>query len=156
MAQLHLLRQLGMQVYRALQNTICVMFVCKINVDRSERKKNMENHRQKQDYEAMEPSKKKKFLEKKQVRDMTNNHELKMKQLKYKAMDTTKKQDILKRYAKKQHSTKQWTLLKQQYLLNKKAEQIKIMDTAKKQDLLSKKQNNTKQWTLLKTRSVKH
>ena len=34
------------------------------NVDRSERKKNMKNHRQKQDYEAMEPSKKKNILRK--------------------------------------------------------------------------------------------
>ena len=50
------------------------------NVDRSERKKIKKNHREKQDYEAMEPSKKKIFLEKKQVRDMTNKHELKMKQ----------------------------------------------------------------------------
>ena len=40
----------------------------------------MKNYRQKQDYEAMEPSKKKIFLEKKQVRDMTNEHKLKMKQ----------------------------------------------------------------------------
>ena len=38
------------------------------NVDRSERKKILKNYRQKQDYEAMEPSKKKIFLEKKQVR----------------------------------------------------------------------------------------
>ena len=43
----------------------------------------MKNYRQKQGYEAMEPSKRKIFLEKKQVRDMTNKHELKMKQLKY-------------------------------------------------------------------------
>ena len=57
--------------------------------------KNMKNHRQKQNYEAMEPSKKKIFLEKKQVRDVTNNHELKMKQSKYKPMDTTKKKDML-------------------------------------------------------------
>ena len=63
------------------------------DVDRSERKKIMKNHRQKQDYEAMEPSKKKIFLEKKQVRDKTNTkHELKRKQLlKHKAMDTTMK-----------------------------------------------------------------
>ena len=49
------------------------------NVDRSERKKKiLKNHRQKQDYEAMVPSKKKTFLEKKQVRDMANTkHELK-------------------------------------------------------------------------------
>ena len=45
----------------------------------------------------------------KQVRDMTNNHEIKRKQLMYKAMDTTKKQDMLN---KKQNNTKQWTLLK--------------------------------------------
>ena len=51
------------------------------NVDRSERKKIMKNHGQKQDYEAMEPSKKKMFLEKKQLRDMTNKHELKMKHI---------------------------------------------------------------------------
>ena len=62
---------------------------------------------------------------------MTNSkHELKMKQLKYEAMDTTKKQDVL----------------------NKKAEQYKTMDAAKKQDLLSQKQNNTKQWMLLKNK----
>ena len=62
---------------------------------------------------------------------MTNSrHELKRKQLKYKAMDTTKKEDVL----------------------NKKAEQYKTMDAAKKQDLLSKKQNNTKQWMLLKNK----
>ena len=30
----------------------------------------MKNHRQKQDYEAMQPSKKKMFLEKKQLRDI--------------------------------------------------------------------------------------
>jgi len=52
MAQLHLLRQLGREVYWTLQNTICIMFMCKINVDRSERKKIM---KKKQDYEAMEP-----------------------------------------------------------------------------------------------------
>ena len=52
MAQLHLLRQLGRQVYWTLQNTICIMLMCKINVDRSERKKIM---KKKQDYEAMEP-----------------------------------------------------------------------------------------------------
>ena len=38
----------------------------------------MKNHRQKQDFEAMEPSKKK-ILEKKQVRDMANKDELKIK-----------------------------------------------------------------------------
>ena len=76
-------------------------------------KKIMKNYRQKQDYEAMEPSKKKIFSEKKKVRDMTNKHKLKMKQLlKYKTMDTAKKQDML----------------------SKKAEQYKTMDTAKKQD----------------------
>ena len=73
----------------------------------------MKNHRQKQDYEAMEPSKKNIFLEKKRVRDLTNKHELKRKQLKCKAMDTTDKKDML----------------------NKKAEQHKTMDTATKQDL---------------------
>ena len=78
------------------------------NVDRSERKKIMKNYRQKQDCEAMEPSKKE-ILEKEQVRDMTNKRELKMKQLKYKTMDTAKKQDML----------------------NKKAEQCKPIDTAK-------------------------
>ena len=54
--------------------------------------------------------KEKLFLEKKQVRDKTNTkHDLKRKQLKYKAKGTTKKQDML----------------------NKKAEQYKTMDTAK-------------------------
>ena len=40
----------------------------KKNVDRSEKKKMMKNQRQTQDYEAMEPSKKRILLEKKQVR----------------------------------------------------------------------------------------
>ena len=44
------------------------------NVDRGEWKKIMKNYRQNQDYETMEPSKKKVFSEKKQVRDMTNKH----------------------------------------------------------------------------------
>ena len=61
---------------------------------------------------------KKIFLEKKQVRDMTNTkHELKRKQLKCKAVDTTKKQDML----------------------NNKGEQYKTIDTAKKQNVLNKK-----------------
>ena len=106
------------------------------NVDRSERKKIMKNYRQKQDYEAMEPSKKKIFLEKKQVRDMTNKHELKMKQLKYKTMDTAKKQDMLNKKAE-QYKTMD-TAIKQD-LLSKKAEEYKRMDTATKQDLLNKK-----------------
>ena len=55
----------------------------------------MKNHRQKQDYEAMEP-KKKIFLEKKQVRDMTNKQDLQSKRAEqYKTMDTAKKQDLL-------------------------------------------------------------
>lgn len=49
----------------------------------------MKNHRQKQDFEAMEQSKKKKLLEKKQVKDMANKHELNMKQLEHKTMDKT-------------------------------------------------------------------
>ena len=57
------------------------------------RKKIMKNHRQKQDYEAMEPSKKNIFLDQIQVRDRTHTkHELKRKQLKCKVMDTSKKQ----------------------------------------------------------------
>ena len=44
------------------------------------------------------------------LRKETNTkHELKRKQLEYKAMDTTKKQDMLN---KKQNNTKQWTSLK--------------------------------------------
>ena len=126
------------------------------NVDRSERKKLMKNQRQKQDYEAMEPSKKRILLEKKQVRDMTNTHELKMKQLqKYKTMDTAKKQDLLNKKAeqlktmdtakkqdllnKKAEQYKTMDTVKKQNLLNQKAEQYKTMDTAKKQDLLNKK-----------------
>ena len=58
----------------------------------------------------------------KERRDMTNKHELKMKQLqKYKTMDTAKKRN----------------------LLNKKAEQYKTMVTAKKQDLLKKAEYKT-------------
>ena len=108
------------------------------NVDRSERKKIMKNYRQKQHYEAMEPSKKKIFLEKKQGRDMTNKHELKMKQLKYKTMDTAKKEDMLNKKAE-QYKTMGTSTAKKQDLLNEKAEQYKTMDTAKKQDLLNKK-----------------
>jgi len=107
------------------------------NVDRSERKKIMKNQRQKQDYDATELSKKRIFLEKKQVRDMTNKHEIKMKQLqKYKTMDTAKKQEMLN---KKAEQFKTMDTAKKQDLLNKKAEQYKTMETAKKQDLLNKK-----------------
>ena len=60
---------------------------------------------------------KEKKLEKKQVKDMRNNHAIKRKQLRYKAMDCTKKQDMLNKKAEKQYET---------------------MDTAKKQDLLNK------------------
>ena len=145
----------------------------------------MKNHRQKQDYEAMEPSiaKTKIFgqhfglkhntnfwqtvgrqsadrwptvsrpsadsrptvnfgnyssLLPKQVRDMTNNHEIKRKQLMYKAMDPTKKQDMLKQKAE-QYKT--MDSAKKHDLLNEKAEQYKtiLMNTDKKQDLLKKK-----------------
>ena len=41
----------------------------------------MKNQLKKQGYEAMEPSKKRVFLEKKQVRDVAYKHDLKMKQL---------------------------------------------------------------------------
>ena len=60
-------------------------------------------------------------------------HELERKQLKYKAMDTTKKQDLLSKKAA-QYIT--MDIAKKQDLLNKKAEQYKTMDTAKKQDLI--------------------
>ena len=39
----------------------------------------MNNHRQKQDHKAMEPSKKKIFLERKQVGDITNKQETQKK-----------------------------------------------------------------------------
>lgn len=52
----------------------------------------MKTQRQKHDYEAMEPSKKRTLLQKKKVRDLTNKHELKMKKLqKCKTMDPTMK-----------------------------------------------------------------
>lgn len=82
MAQLHLLRQLALfKRNTSLQGITKYNFVsCSCaNADRSERKKIMKNHTQKQDFEAMEPSKKKILLEKKQVRDMANKDELKMK-----------------------------------------------------------------------------
>ena len=41
----------------------------------------MKNQLKKQGYEAMEPSKKRIFLEKKQVKDMAYKHDLKMKKL---------------------------------------------------------------------------
>ena len=106
------------------------------NVDRSERKKIMKNHRQKQDYETMEPSKKKIFLEKKQVRDMKNKNELKMKQIhKYKTMDAAKKQDLLNNKAEQYRTM---DTAKKQDLLNNKAEQYRTMDTTKKQKLVEK------------------
>ena len=83
---------------------------------------------------------------------MTNNHELKMKQLKYNAMDTTKKQDMLN---KKAAQYKTMDTAKKQDLLSKKAEQYKTMDIAKKQDLLNiEKQNNTEQWMLLRRKNI--
>lgn len=41
----------------------------------------MKTQRQKHDYEAMEPSKKRTLLQKKKVRDLTNKHELKMNKI---------------------------------------------------------------------------
>lgn len=68
----------------------------------------MKNQRQKHDYKAMEPSKKRILSEKKQVKIMTN--ELKMKQLrKYETTDIVTKEDLLN---KKQTYTKEWLLLK--------------------------------------------
>ena len=97
----------------------------------------MKNHRQIQDYEAVEPSKKKIFLEKKQARGMANiKHELERKQLKYKAMDTTKKQDLLSKKAE-QYKTMD-TAKKQDLILNEKAEQYKTIDTAKKKSVKQK------------------
>ena len=82
-------------------------------VVKAERKRIMKNERQKQDYEAMEPSKKRMLIEKKLVRDTPNKLELQKKQAKqYETMDS----------AKKQH-------------LNKQAGKYKTMDVAKKQDL---------------------
>ena len=58
----------------------------------------------------MEPSKKRILSEKKQVKIMTNEHELKMKQLrKYETTDIVTKEDLLN---KKQTYTKEWLLLK--------------------------------------------
>lgn len=70
----------------------------------------MKNQRQKHDYKAMEPSKKRILSEKKQVKIMTNERELKMKQLrKYETTDIITKEDLLN---KKQTYTKEWLLLK--------------------------------------------
>ena len=85
---------------------ICIMFICKINVDRSQRKKKWKITDRNKTMKQCNHQRKKTFLEKKQVRDMINNHELKMKQLKHKAMDSTKKQDVLNKKAV-QYSTKQ-------------------------------------------------
>ena len=64
-------------------------------VERAERKKIMKNERQKQNYEAMEPSKKIMSSEKKQARATANKLELQKKQAKqYKTIHSTKKQDI--------------------------------------------------------------
>ena len=58
----------------------------------------------------MEPSKKRILSEKKQVKIMTNERELKMKQLrKYETTDIITKEDLLN---KKQTYTKEWLLLK--------------------------------------------
>ena len=71
MVQLHLLRQLSVfKRNTSLQGITKLQFLsCSCaNVNRSEKKKIMKKQRQKQDYEAMEPSKKRILLEKKQVR----------------------------------------------------------------------------------------
>ena len=73
---------------------------------RAERKKIMKNERQKQNYEAMEPSKKRMFIEKKQARDTTNKLELQKKRVKrYETMDSAKKQHLLNKQAE---NTKLW------------------------------------------------
>ena len=95
MAQLHLLKQLALFKRNASLHGITKYNLYHVHVQMltEVKGKKLWKIRQKQDYEAMEPSKKKIFLEKKQVRDKTNTkHELKRKQLlKHKAMDTTMK-----------------------------------------------------------------
>ena len=68
---------------------------------------------------------------------MTNKHELKRKQLKYEAMDTTKKTEVLNKKAEEYKTMS--TATKKHDFLNEKAEQYKTMDTVKRQDLLKKK-----------------
>ena len=83
MAQLHLLRQLALFKRNTSLQGITKYNLYHVQVQMLSEVKGkqiMKNYRQKQDYEAMEPPKKNIFLEKKQVRDMTNKHELKMKQ----------------------------------------------------------------------------
>jgi hypothetical protein len=107
-------------------------------VDRNERKKMMKNQWQKQNYEAMEPSKKRILLEKKEARDTNKNkYDLQKKEAdKYKTMDTTSKQDLLNKQAEKY---KTMDTAKKQNLLNKQAEKYKTMDTAKRQALLERR-----------------
>ena len=77
----------------------------------------MKNERQRQNYEAMEPSKKRMLLEKKQAKDTANILELQKKRAKqYKTMDSAKKQE----------------------LSSKQAEKFKTTDAAQKEELLQK------------------
>ena len=128
---------------------------CK-NDDRNERKKIMKNQRQKQNYQTMEPLKKRLLLEKVQAKDTANKDELlKKRAQKYKTMDTAKKQELLNQQAEKYKAmdrAKKQNLLIQKAekyktmditnkrkLLNKQTERYKTMDSAKKQELLNRR-----------------
>ena len=106
---------------------------CK-NGHQHERKKIIKNQRRKQNYETMEPSKKRMLLEKQQVKDTTDKQELLIKKAeKYKAMDTAKKQELLNKTPEKY---KTMDIANKQELLNNRAERYKTMNTKKKKQLL--------------------
>ena len=72
------------------------------NVDKNEIKRLLNNQSRKQNYEAMEPPKKKLMLERSQARYNANKEDILIKQAtKYKTMDRNKKQMLLEKKKKK-------------------------------------------------------
>lgn len=108
---------------------------------RAERKKIMKNERQKQNYEAMEPSKKRMFIEKKQARDTTNKLELQKKRVKrYETMDSAKKQHLLNKQAE---NTKLWIQQRNKTCETNKQKNTKLCMQQKKKNYFRNRNKNT-------------
>ena len=150
--------------YVEQQYTIQSLLCACNEMNKNERKRLMNNQRYKQNYEAMEPRKKKILLEKKQAIYNVNKQDAAKKYKtmdkykkaeKYRTMDSDKKQELLDNQTEKYRtmdSDKKQKLLdnqtekyrtmgidKKQELLDKKVEKYRTMDKVEKQELLDKK-----------------
>jgi len=101
------------------------------NIDKNERKRLLNNQRQKQNFEGMEPPKKKLLLERSQARYNANKKDILSKRAtKYKTMDRNKKKMLLDKKNKKYRAMDDD---KKQELLDKQNESYRTMDCVRQQ-----------------------